>query len=146
MYNMEHRFLNAVPYNNQEVRRMSTEKNPVGWFEIPVIDMERAKGFYEYVFSMKLEEHQMGSDCMAWFPMKDGVDGATGSLIEGEGYTPSLEGVLIYFTAPDIDAALSRAKEKGGAVIAEKFSIGEYGFVALIQDSEGNRVGLHSRA
>ena len=124
---------------------MSAEANPVGWFEIPVTDMARAKEFYEHVFSFKLEEHEMGPTLMAWFPMKEDVVGAAGSLVKGDGYVPTAEGVLVYFTAPDIDAAVSRAKEKGGQVIAEKFSIGEYGFVALIVDSEGNRIGLHSR-
>jgi predicted enzyme related to lactoylglutathione lyase len=125
---------------------MSAQKNPVGWFEIPVKDMARAKSFYEYVFDLDLEEHQMGPNLMAWFPMGEGVTGAAGSLVKGEGYEPSINGVLVYFTAPDIDATLSRAKEKAANVLAEKFSIGEYGFVALIQDSEGNRIGLHSRA
>jgi predicted enzyme related to lactoylglutathione lyase len=131
--------------NNKKGDTLSTQSNPVGWFEIPVRDMARAKAFYEHVFALELEEHQMGSSFMAWFPMKEGVVGAAGSLVKGEGYKPSLEGVLVYFTAPDIEATLSRAREKGGHLIAEKYSIGEYGFVALIQDSEGNRIGLHSR-
>jgi predicted enzyme related to lactoylglutathione lyase len=125
---------------------MSVQKNPVGWFEIPVKDMARAKSFYQHVFALELEEHQIGSELMAWFPMAEGVTGSAGSLVKGEGYEPSLKGVLIYFTAPDIDATLSRAKEKGGRVITEKTSIGEHGFYALIQDTEGNRIGLHSRA
>ena len=125
---------------------MSTQSNPVGWIEIPVKDMARAKAFYEHVFALELEEHQVGPLLMAWFPMKEGVVGAAGSLVKGQGYEPSLEGVLIYFTAPDIEATLSRVRHKGGRVIAEKSSVGEFGFVALIQDSEGNRIGLHSRA
>jgi predicted enzyme related to lactoylglutathione lyase len=125
---------------------MGAKANPVGWFEIPVEDMARAKAFYEYVLALELEEHQMGPALMAWFPMAEDVVGAAGSLIKGEGYEPSLEGVLVYFTAPDIDAALSRARDKGGRVITERTSIGQYGFIALIQDTEGNRIGLHSRA
>jgi hypothetical protein len=125
---------------------MNAQKNPVGWFEIPVKDMARAKAFYEHVFALKLEEHQMGPQSMAWFPMQEGVTGSAGSLVKGEGYQPSLEGVLVYFTTPDIDATLSRAKEKGGQVITEKTSIGEHGFYALVQDTEGNLIGLHSRA
>ena len=124
---------------------MSAQKNPVGWFEIPVKDMARAKSFYEHVFGLDLEEHRMGPLLMAWFPMEEGVAGAAGSLVKGEGYEPSDKGVLVYFTAPDIDAALARAREKGGRVISEKTSIGEYGFIGIIVDSEGNRVGLHSR-
>lgn len=124
---------------------MTTSMNPVGWFEIPVTDMARAKRFYEQVLALALEEHQMGQNLMAWFPMQEDALGAAGSLVRGDGYVPSSEGVLVYFTAPDLDAAVARAREQGGRVIAEKFSIGEYGFVALIQDTEGNRIGLHSR-
>ncbi len=125
---------------------MGAQANPVGWFEIPVTDMARAKAFYEHVFAFELEEHEMGPALTAWFPMADDVVGSAGSLIKAEGYVPSLEGVLIYFTAPDIEAALTRVREKGGRVIVERTSIGEFGFVALIEDSEGNRIGLHSRA
>ena len=57
---------------------MSAEMNPVGWFEIPVTDMARAKAFYEHVFALELEEHEMGPDVMAWFPMTEGATGATG--------------------------------------------------------------------
>jgi predicted enzyme related to lactoylglutathione lyase len=124
---------------------MSEKINPVGWFEIPVTDMARAKAFYECVFELTLEEHQIGPELMAWFPMEEGVVGSTGSLVKAEGYKPSLDGVLIYFTAPDINATLARTKEKGGTVLLEKTDIGEYGFIAMIQDTEGNRIGLHSR-
>lgn len=123
---------------------MNTEMNPVVWFEIPVTDMARAKGFYEYVFGLKLEDREMGPLQMAWFPMKENAGGATGSLVKAEGYEPALAGVLVYLSTADIGSTVARAKDKGGQVIAEKSSIGEYGFIALIQDSEGNRIGLHS--
>ena len=119
--------------------------NPVGWFEIPVVDMARAKDFYESVFVVDLEEHQMGTLLTAQFPMKPGCIGAAGSLVKGEGYQPSLAGVLIYFSSPNIEEMLSRVTEQGGKVITEKTSIGQYGFIALIEDCEGNRIGLHSR-
>ena len=124
---------------------MNTGLNPVGWFEIPVSDMDRAKGFYQHVFAFDLKEHLMGDLLMAWFPMNERGIGATGSLVKGEGYKPSLEGVLVYFTSPDIEDMLSRVTQKGGKVIVQKTSIGEYGFIAMIQDTEGNRIGLHSR-
>lgn len=123
---------------------MNSEMNPVGWFEIPVEDIARAKAFYGYVFDLELEEHQMDQLQMAWFPMKENAMGAPGTLVKGDGYKPSLDGILIYFTAPNIEDTLSRTREKGGKVIAEKTDIGEYGFIALIQDTEGNRIGLHS--
>jgi hypothetical protein len=124
---------------------MSAKANPVGWFEIPVSDMARARAFYEHVFELELDERRMGEELMAWFPMERDVVGAAGSLIKTEGHRPSRDGVLVYFTAPDINAALDRVREKGGEVLVERTSIGEYGFVALIVDTEGNRIGLHAR-
>ena len=82
---------------------------------------------------------------MAWFPMQADVMGATGNLVKAEGYEPSEKGVLVYFTAPDLNAASGRAKERGGLVVAEKTSTGEYGFIGLIKDLEGNRIASHSR-
>ena len=124
---------------------MGARANPVGWFEIPVEDMARAKAFYERVFGLSLEEHRMGPNLMAWFPMETDVTGAAGALVEGGGYEPSDRGVLVYFTAPDLEAALARARDGGGRVITERTGIGEHGFIGIILDSEGNRIGLHSR-
>jgi predicted enzyme related to lactoylglutathione lyase len=124
---------------------MDKQFNPVGWFEIPVKDMARAKAFYEHLFKIQLEEHDFGPIKMAWFPMFEGAIGAAGSLVLADGYTPSTNGALVYFTAPDIEAHQERVKEKGGQILAEKFSIGEFGFIAMVQDTEGNRIGLHSR-
>ena len=64
------------------------------------------------MFAVKLDEHQMGPLQMAWFPMQADVMGATGSWVKAEGYEPSEKGVLVYFTAPDLNAALGRAKER----------------------------------
>ncbi len=124
---------------------MTIEHNLVGWFEIPVMDMGRARAFYEHVFDIELEEHRMGPSQMAWFPMWEGTIRAAGSLVKGEGYEPSPAGTLVYFTAPDIDAALARVEEKGGRVLTPKTGIGEFGFIGIFQDAEGNRIGLHSR-
>lgn len=123
---------------------MSVEHNPVGWFEIPVTDMDRAIAFYEQVLGLDLETHRNGELEMAWFPMRDNAVGAAGSLVKGEHYRPSHEGVLVYFSTPDITAALDRVQIHGGQVIAEKTPIGEYGFIGVAQDTEGNRFGLHS--
>lgn len=124
---------------------MSVEYNPVGWFEIPVKDMSRAKTFYEHVLDIQVEEHEMGPLQMAWFPMDEKAIGATGSLVKGGGYEPSMAGTLIYFTVTDIDVSLARAEEKGGRILMPKTSIGEYGFIGHCVDCEGNRVGLHSK-
>jgi predicted enzyme related to lactoylglutathione lyase len=124
---------------------MAEKVNPVGWFEIPVEDMARAKKFYESVFEVTLEEHQMGPDEMAWFPMDTTSIGAGGTLIKGDGYTASPNGVLVYFTAPDLDATVERAKAGGGTIVIERMDIGEHGVVAMVIDTEGNRIGLHTR-
>jgi predicted enzyme related to lactoylglutathione lyase len=120
--------------------------NPVGWFEIPVHDMARAKTFYQHVLGIQLSEQRSESLHMALFPVFEGAMGTTGSLVQGAYYTPGAQGVVIYFTAPDIDACIARATKGGGRVIREKTSIGHYGFIAIVEDTEGNRIGLHARA
>jgi predicted enzyme related to lactoylglutathione lyase len=124
---------------------MSAETNPVGWFEIPVTDMARATTFYEQVLGLKLELHDMGPFTMAWFPMQPDVMGATGSLVKGESYAPAHNGTLVYFSVANVEATLQRVAARGGKVLSPKKSIGEHGYVGHFEDSEGNRVALHSR-
>lgn len=123
---------------------MTDKMNPVNWFEIPATDLKRAKAFYEHVLGLELSLHEMGPLKMAWFPMLQGAMGSTGSLVQADGYEPSHQGSMVYFTVPSIEQALERAQEKGGKLLFPKRSIGEYGFVAHFEDSEGNRVALHS--
>jgi len=123
-----------------------TNDNPIGWFEIPVTDMDRAIAFYEKVFGHTFQKHKMGEIEMAFFPyVKDGT-GATGTLAKHEWYKPSQDGVVIYFTAKSGDCAneLAKVKEAGGTVIVDKKSIGEHGFIGIFIDSEGNKVAVHS--
>ena len=120
--------------------------NPVGWFEIPVSDMERAQAFYEGVLQVELSlQPEQNGILMSWFPMEEKAIGAMGSLVKGEGHVPSSDGVLIYFTAPDLEAHEARVREHGGEVLQPRVSIGEYGFMSVIRDTEGNKVALHSR-
>ena len=118
--------------------------NPVNWFEIPVSDMERAKTFYEAVFEVELSLNEMGALTMAWFPMDPQGAGASGTLILAETYTPSYEGTMVYFSVKDIEAAFARIVANGGKIVNPKQSIGEFGFVGHFEDSEGNRLALHS--
>ncbi|MDX1479829.1 MAG: VOC family protein [Saprospiraceae bacterium] len=118
--------------------------NPVGWFEIPVSDMDRARRFYEAVFQCELEVTQMGPAEMAWFPWDGESIGSAGTLIKTEGYAPAMVGTVVYFTAPDINAHLARIEANGGKTIVPKMSIGEHGWIAHFEDSEGNRVALHA--
>ena len=123
--------------------------NPVGWFEIPVKDMERAMGFYKAVLGVPLERHMMGELDMAWFPMDERSMGAAGSLVKHRQYRPSKVGVLLYFTAPsgDIQEQLRRVEGAGGNIEQPRTKISDdVGYMAIIHDTEGNRIALHSRA
>jgi len=123
--------------------------NMVGWFEIPVSNMNRAKKFYEKVFGIKIQLEQFGDTLMGWFPFpKDPkTSGAPGSLVQNEQfYKPMANGTLVYFSSPEITYELQKVEEAGGVVLQEKTLIKEdIGFMALILDSEGNRIALHSK-
>lgn len=125
---------------------MSTPSNACVWFEIPTRDMQRAKSFYEGVLQVELSLQDMGELQMAWFPMTPQAPGSTGCLIHAETYVPSHDGTMVYLSVPDIDAALERVAAHGGKVLRGRMSIGEYGFVGHFEDSEGNRVALHSES
>ena len=123
---------------------MPQPKNPAGWFEIPVRDLERAMRFYRAAFGYDLQEQQMGPGRMAGFPMYPGNPGASGTLILDEGYVPSHHGTLVYISVDDIEGTLAKIVQAGGKTLLPKLSIGEHGAVAHFEDSEGNRVALHS--
>jgi len=136
------------PFISEEEVAMPAQPNPVNWFEIPAADLDRAKQFYESVFDTTLAINEMGPLKMAWFPMPEdpaASSGATGSLVEHEMYTPSHQGTLVYFSVQDIDASLTKIEAAGGKTINPKTPIGDYGFTAHFEDSEGNRVALHQQ-
>ena len=123
-------------------------RNVVGWFEIPVSEMERAQKFYEEVLGYKLERHSLGPTEMAWFPWTENAAGSPGSLVQMEEfYQPSENGVVIYFTSPSGDAGneLERVEEAGGKLLRPKTKISdEHGYYGLVMDTEGNRIAIHS--
>jgi len=117
--------------------------NPVGWFEIYVQDIDRAKAFYESVFQVKLEK--LSSSIEMWaFPMHMDRMGAAGSLVKMDGYPSGGNSTLVYFSCADCAVEEVRVRNAGGRVYREKFSIGQYGFIVLAFDTEGNMFGLHS--
>lgn len=117
--------------------------NPVGWFEIYVQDMARARAFYESMLGTRLE--QMASGIEMWaFPAQPGVAGAAGALVRYEGYPSGGNSTLVYFRCEDCATEAARAAAHGGKVFKDKFAIGAHGFIALVTDTEGNMVGLHS--
>ena len=123
---------------------MSTPRNPVGWFEIYVQDMDRAKTFYEKTFETTLERLG-GIDLEMWaFPMQSEAAGCPGSLVKMPGKDSGGGGIIIYFSCADCAAKAVAAVQNGGQLQREKFSIGPYGFISFIHDTEGNLIGLHS--
>ena len=120
----------------------------IGWFEIPVSDMKRAKTFYESVFKIEIQEVNFGGLEMGWFPNhNEDITGATGTLIKQESYIPSQEGTLVYFMSKDVQNELDRIEDAGGKIYQPKTKISdEHGFMGVFIDSEGNRVALHSNA
>ncbi len=123
---------------------MALKPNPINWFEIPVNDLSRATKFYESTFGVELTLNEMGPTKMAMFPMDKEGAGAGGSLLKAEGYAPSENGTLVYFSVDDIEAVLKNVEKSGGKTIEGKNGIGEHGFIGIFKDSEGNRIGLHS--
>lgn len=118
-------------------------RNSVGWFEIYVDDMERAKKFYETVFALTLEKLPIDIE-MFTFPMNGDVPGASGALVHMPGFEVGKNSVLVYFTCEDCSVEESRVEGAGGKIGKPKFSIGPYGFISLAYDTEGNMIGLHS--
>lgn len=121
-------------------------ENPVRWFEIYVQDTARAKAFYESVFQIKLEKLDSPDMEMWFFPMQSDQPGASGSLVKMEGVPSGCGGTLVYFGCADCAVEAARVESSGGTLHRGKFSIGEYGFIALAIDTEGNMIGLHSIA
>ena len=124
---------------------MTSQTNPVTWFEIYVQDIERAKAFYETVFNCSLiSEKKDGSFEAYRFPGGMPGVGAMGALIKHPMRKPSKEGTMVYFHCDDCQTQSELAKKNGGKVFREKWSIGQDGFIAIIGDTEGNAIGLHS--
>ena len=125
---------------------MNAKENSLNWFEISVADLNRAKKFYETIFSIKMETSSMMGMEMAFFPWEEGSGKASGGLVKGPMHKPSTEGVKLYLNAnPDLSAVLAKVESAGGQVTMPKTAIGDYGHMAYFNDTEGNVVALHSQ-
>jgi len=120
------------------------KNNPVGWFEIYVQDMNRAKAFYETVLGTTLTALGTPDLQMFAFPGDMVSTGSSGALVKMQGVPSGGNSVMIYFTCEDCSLEGSRVAAAGGTLFREKMSIGEYGFIVLAVDTEGNMFGLHS--
>jgi hypothetical protein len=123
---------------------VNTSRNPVGWFEIYVQDMARARAFYEAVLKINLQRLPYPKMEMWMFPGDPNRPGSAGTLAKMEGMNSGGGGTLVYFSCADCAVEAARAPQHEGAVVMEKTAIGEYGFIALVRDPDGNTVGLHS--
>lgn len=122
--------------------------NPVGWFEIYVNDMPRAQAFYAAVLGTafsRLEAPNQPPGMEMWaFPKHEDAPGITGALVRMPGLEAGGHNVLVYFHCADCGVAAARVGPAGGRIVKDKMSIGPYGFIALVTDTEGNMIGLHS--
>ena len=118
-------------------------KNALNWFEIPARDMDRAVGFYGQVLGRALKRESFQGTDMAIFPADEA--GVAGAIVKDPRREPVAAGTLVYLDATgQLDACLGRVAGAGGAVVLPKTDIGDPGFIALVKDTEGNVVGLHS--
>ena len=123
-------------------------KTAISWFEIGTTDLDRATKFYETIFQVKLAPLDLDNIKMRMFPLDDMMTGVGGALVDSKGFhkPSSTDGPLIYLNGdPDVQLILDRVEAAGGKIMVPKTEISaEYGYMAVIIDSEGNRIGLHS--
>jgi len=126
---------------------MDATTNGLNWLEIPVIDLERARHFYQVAFGIHMDDMEMSGMKMAMFPYEGGSGKASGALVQSEFHKPSMDGAIVYLNAnPEMTPVLERIEKEGGKILMPKTSISpEIGYMAFFTDTEGNRVALHSQ-
>jgi len=119
-------------------------EHAISWFAIPVTDLERARTFYSTLLDITMPDLVTPAGTCAVFPQME--TGISGSLNPFMGFKPSADsGVTIWLNAgDDLQRPLDRVAAAGGKVLQPKEQIGEFGYIAMILDTEGNRIGLHS--
>jgi predicted enzyme related to lactoylglutathione lyase len=133
----------------KKLKKIDEETNIITWFEIPVSDIDRAKKFYETILDIEMIKSADGDNESVFFPYNPDVIQATsgrvtGVLSKSERNNPSSQGTIIYINAsPSIQTVLDKVVKEGGKIIAPKMQIPP-GFIAIIMDTEGNKVGLHA--
>ncbi|UKJ06044.1 VOC family protein [Solitalea lacus] len=128
------------------MEKLGKNTNALNWFEIPVVDVERAKKFYQTILDIEMETTDMMGLTMTFFP-SDGMNGkVSGALVKGEMFKPSADGAVVYLNAnPEIQKVIDKVEVNGGKIIVPKTLISdEIGYLAFIMDTEGNRVALHA--
>lgn len=119
--------------------------NPVCWFDINVSNLEKSKAFYETVLDTKLTDLPIEWGKQSTFPFSEEGMNATGALVEKQEFSSNGNNTVIYFSSEDCNKEEARIEKAGGKIIKTKMPIGEFGFISLFQDLDGNTIGLHSR-
>jgi len=119
--------------------------NVISWFDLPTEDFDRAVKFYSAILGKEIRVESFMGQKLGFFPM-EGREGVGGDLVPpGMGAKPSDHGTLVYFSCEGIlDEVIARVEKAGGKIAMPKTQIGEAGWIAVILDTEGNSVGLHS--
>jgi predicted enzyme related to lactoylglutathione lyase len=117
-------------------------QSTIEWFEIPAVDFDRAVKFYDSVLGVQLRKEIFAGMSNGIFPYDQGTTG--GAVVFNPAHQPGNQGTVVYLSARgDLDGALSRVPAAGGRVIMPKTAIGDPGYIAIVIDTEGNKVGLH---
>lgn len=133
----------------QKLKKIDEQTNVLTFFEIPVMDIDRSKKFYETILDIEMVNRLDGNDEAVFFPFNPNVVQATSGRVTGvlsktERNSPSSNGTVVYINAsPDIQIVLDKVEQTGGKILIPKTKI-PAGFIAIIIDSEGNKIGLHA--
>ncbi len=119
--------------------------NPVGWFDIHVANIDRAKKFYATVFNIQFTDFPIEWGKQSFFPFSPESHNISGALVEKPNMNPGNNNTVIYFETEDCTSEEQRIEQAGGKILQPKTHIGEFGFISIFLDSEGNTIGLHSR-
>ncbi len=124
---------------------MEIFKSAINWFEIPAVDFDRAVRFYGAIYAFDMPTRDMGHIKMGFFQHEQDT-GTGGAIVSGDGYIPSVDGSKLYLNGgADLLTILDRVPDAGGTVVMEKTQISpDIGFFAIFDDTEGNRIYLHS--
>jgi predicted enzyme related to lactoylglutathione lyase len=126
-----------------DVGDLNSEKNRAVWFDVPVADLARATKFYAEMLAIDVSQEKFGD---FEFSVLDHHDGNGGCLVPNANEISADKGILLYLNADGrIRDAVQKVKDHGGKILEDVHPIGPHGFRAIITDSEGNRVALHSR-
>jgi predicted enzyme related to lactoylglutathione lyase len=129
---------------SSKTKKQGEFKDYVSWFEIPVLDLNRALSFYNQIYGFSMEVGESGTYSMAFFPIDEGIGGA---LVQGQGCVPSENGPLLYLNGGhDLTTIINRVEDAGGRVVMGKTLISDdAGYFAIFIDTEGNKLALHSK-